>query len=361
MYDVIIVGGSFAGLAVASQLKGYNVLLIDRKPIGSGQTSACGTVLSVLERWNLTDAVLEIHEKFVLHTKRRTFDIPSPYPWCTFDYERLCKQMLSKSGVEFVQAGVTGYRDGWVHTNRGLFNAHCVVDASGWRAVLGSSLSPGLAQAKLTNFGIETIRPISNLNETSGLHFWYDPDILERGAGWVFPRGGTASYGLGSYRGARPLQSPLEQFSARFNIEPDGVHGTHFPSGYRAATMEGVFLVGDSAGMCIGLTGEGIRPAFYFGEVCGRILRKVLEHELTLDEGLAAYEAFVESKRIFFDIFTSAQWILTRLPARWIDWVAAVVLQDRIREWLLENYWNLTKEWEDKRLKVDFMRQGRAS
>ena len=345
MYDVIIVGGSFAGLAVASQLKDYNVLLLDRKPIGSGQTSACGTVLSALERWGLTSAVLQIHKRIILHTKRRRFEIPSPYAWCTFDYERLCKQMFSISGTQFVQAMVTGYRDGWVHTNRGLFNARCMVDASGWRAVLGSSLSPGLAQAMLTNFGIETIRPLSNYNETSGLHFWYDPDILERGAGWVFPRGATASYGLGSYRGARPLRSALEQFGARFQIEPDGVHGTHFPSGLRTATLEKIFLVGDAAGMCIGLTGEGIRPALFFGEVCGNILRKILEFELTLEEGLAEYEAFVKTRRIFFEIFTSAQWILTRLPARWIDWVAAVVLQNRIRDWLLDRYWRLTKEW----------------
>ena len=271
--------------------------------------------------------------------------IPSPYPWCTFDYELLCSQMFSASETEFVQAVVTGYRDGSIYTNRGIFNARCVVDASGWRAILGSSLKPGFARSKLTNFGIETIRPISERIEASSLHFWYDPEILEGGAGWVFPRGATASYGLGSYRGARPLRSSLEKFGARFDIEPDGVHGTHFPAGLRTATLDKIFLVGDSAGMCIGLTGEGIRPALFFGEVCGNILRRVLEHELTLVEGLAEYESFVETRRIFFGIFTSAQWILTRLPARWIDWVAAIVLQNRMQDWLLESYWSLTKEW----------------
>jgi len=45
-YDAIIVGASFAGLAVASRLRG-NVLIIDKKDIGTGQTSACGTLLSV--------------------------------------------------------------------------------------------------------------------------------------------------------------------------------------------------------------------------------------------------------------------------------------------------------------------------
>ncbi len=49
-YDVIIAGGSFAGLAVANQLRGQRVLLIDRKPIGSGRTSACGTIWQTLNR-----------------------------------------------------------------------------------------------------------------------------------------------------------------------------------------------------------------------------------------------------------------------------------------------------------------------
>ena len=46
MYDVVIVGGSFAGLAVAMQLRGYRVLLLDQHPIGARQMSACGTPLA---------------------------------------------------------------------------------------------------------------------------------------------------------------------------------------------------------------------------------------------------------------------------------------------------------------------------
>ncbi|NIW91899.1 MAG: hypothetical protein GWN20_03100 [Phycisphaerae bacterium] len=48
-YDVIIAGASFAGLAVANQLSGHKVLLIDRKPNGAGQTSACGTICRFFE------------------------------------------------------------------------------------------------------------------------------------------------------------------------------------------------------------------------------------------------------------------------------------------------------------------------
>jgi glycerol-3-phosphate dehydrogenase len=55
--DSIIVGGSFAGLAVASRLRG-RILLIDRKDFGTGQTSACATLLSVPEAVGASSAIL---------------------------------------------------------------------------------------------------------------------------------------------------------------------------------------------------------------------------------------------------------------------------------------------------------------
>ena len=54
-YDAIIVGASFAGLAVARELHG-RILLIDREEIGEGQTSACGTPLRVVDALGLTSS-----------------------------------------------------------------------------------------------------------------------------------------------------------------------------------------------------------------------------------------------------------------------------------------------------------------
>ena len=53
--------------------------------------------------------------------------------------------------------------------------------------------------------------------------------------------------------------------------------GNWFPHRLRPATEDGVFFVGDSAGHCFPLSGEGIRTAFYFGIACGRELRAVLD------------------------------------------------------------------------------------
>lgn len=348
-YEAIVLGASFAGLAVASQLRGHRVLLIDRKPVGAGQTSACGTILPVLEHWGLTEAVLQTHDRLVLHTAGRTIDFPSPYGWCTFDYRRLCQTLFARAGVEFLEAVALGFHDGQVRTTQGEFRAKCVVDASGWRAALAASLRPDLAKDSPMNFGVEAICPVLDQAprwSATGLHFWYDPMILERGVGWLFPRGETANVGLGAYHGAMPLRQPLSHFAQQFGLQPDGLHGAYFPCSLRPPTAGPIFVVGDAAGMCIGLTGEGIRPAMFFGEACGRFVRRVLTGELTLEAGLAEYAGFVRARRRFFQTFSTLQAILTRLPPSWIDWVAFVIHYERVRPWVLDQYWGLTREWD---------------
>ena len=348
MYDVVIVGASFAGLAVANQLCDYRVLLIDRKPVGAGQTSACGTVLQVLQRWDATAAVLQSHQKLVLHTAWHTIVFPSPYPWCTFDYRRLCETLFERSGADFLQATVQGYDGERVHTSQGSVRAHCVVDASGWRAVLASSILPEFARSSVMSFGIETISPMPDRVEVdpSALHFWRDPAVLQDGVGWVFPRGDTACIGVASYRGSTRLRHRLEGFAARFGIQPDGLHGTYLPHSLRAPTAGKVFVVGDAAGMCIGLTGEGIRPALFFGEACGRIIGRVLKGESTLKGGLVKYSACVATRRRFFRFFSGVQAILSRVPTSWIDGLALLARQDQSRSLLFDQYWRLTRGWD---------------
>src|SRR5713226_2417190 len=46
-YDAVIVGASFAGLAVALSLRGHHVVLIDCAPLGDGVTSACAAPVSI--------------------------------------------------------------------------------------------------------------------------------------------------------------------------------------------------------------------------------------------------------------------------------------------------------------------------
>src|SRR6185295_3304917 len=139
-YDAIVVGASFAGLAVARQLHG-NVLLLDRNEVGAVQTSACGTPLWVPESLGVSSSVLQVHDRLVIRTPTRTvrYDLSS-VPFCTFDYRAFCQGLLAQCGARFLRTSVTGIQDGAVVTGAGRFTARVIVDCSGWRrALVGSA------------------------------------------------------------------------------------------------------------------------------------------------------------------------------------------------------------------------------
>jgi len=94
-YEVIIAGASFGGLAAANALVGKRVLLVDRKPIGTGQTSACGTLYGVIEALGLYDSLRQVHPTIVLHTPHHDLTYRLLYPFCTFDYADFCTLLVA--------------------------------------------------------------------------------------------------------------------------------------------------------------------------------------------------------------------------------------------------------------------------
>ncbi|HYN50178.1 MAG TPA: hypothetical protein VES62_04570, partial [Thermoleophilaceae bacterium] len=90
--------------------------------------------------------------------------------------------------------------------------------------------------------------------------------------------------------------------------------GNWFPHHLRRAAQDGVFFVGDSAGHCFPLSGEGIRTAFYFGIACGRELEAVLEGRRTRDEALQRYAAFSARHARAFGLALRLQGLIPRLP-----------------------------------------------
>ena len=77
-----------------------------------------------------------------------------------------------------------------------------------------------------------------------------------------------------------------------------------------------MFFVGDSAGHCLPLSGEGIRTAFYFGIAAGREIRAVLDGEQTRPQALARYGAFSRSTRRPSPTRSRSSALIPRLPPR---------------------------------------------
>lgn len=309
-YDVIIAGGSFAGLAVASQLGG-KVLLIEPHGIGEKQTSACGTPLRVPERLGLMDSVLQVHRELVLHTRAYTAVVDvSDDPFCTFDYTKFCRGMAAALQADILKARVLGREGGSVVTHRGRFSAEVLVDASGWRSVLCSQKRKFRDRRRLMNFGIETV----TRRRGEKLCFWFDPGELPRGIAWFFPIGNGSRVGVANYVADNRLGLPLEDFLESLGLARAETHGGYFPAGLQQPVQDNIFRAGDAAGQCLPLTGEGIRPAVYFGQACGSIIQDILDGRMSRQDGLQAYRSFVAKHRKVYQGLRLTQWLAANLP-----------------------------------------------
>ena len=334
-YGVIIVGASFAGLAVAAQLRGKRVLVLDRKPIGTGQTSACGTPLRTLQALGLEEAVLQIHNEIIVHTPGRDFVYPLSEPFCTFDYATLCQLLWQQADADFVQAAAQDFQLNGVKTSKGTFYSDIIVDASGWRAVLARHLQPGLVRREHLNYGIET----SVVYPDEGLHFWYDPSYMTKaGITWAFPAADHNRIGFASYLGEAPGTDRLDIFLANLELSRDQLHGGYLPHSLREPVLENLFIVGDAAGQCLGLTGEGIRPALFFGTRLGLLLGQVLDQSLSLPQAQEAYKKLVDERKGGYSWLCRAQRLLPRLPLPLIKSAMALVSQPVVLDYILKQY-----------------------
>src|SRR5919202_6704442 len=134
--DVLVCGASFAGLAVARELRasGARVLVLDRYEIGERQTSACAAPTQWLRNLGLEGSIRQTFDSLLVHTPgvaRARWALP--FTFSTFDYRRLCALLWEQSGdAEFDVAKVDGRTGRTVHTDRGDVTASHIVDALGW-------------------------------------------------------------------------------------------------------------------------------------------------------------------------------------------------------------------------------------
>src|SRR6185436_6829400 len=294
-YDVLICGASFAGLAVARELRGARVLIVDRYEIGERQTSACAAPTEWIRNLGLEGSMKQTFDRLVVHTPHGTSTWPLPFTFSTFDYPRLCRLMDDQNDAEFETAKVNGRSGHTVHTDRGDLSAPLIVDALGWRRVLGTGYQP--PDAPLSR-GLE-VHPWGDGDE---MELWIDRKYVPAGYGWSFPAGDETRIGVGSFDPRFHVKDTTVMLAEDLAREPVRYQGNWIPHRLRAATDDGVFFVGDSAGHCLPLSAEGIRTALYFGIACGRELRAVVEGGQPIASALARYGDFSEAHRRKFEV-----------------------------------------------------------
>ncbi|MFQ6121315.1 MAG: hypothetical protein ACE5KE_15675 [Methanosarcinales archaeon] len=293
-YDAIIAGASFAGLAVASNIEG-DILLIDKKEIGTNQTSACGTFYKVIEEFNCERSILQTFDTLVLHCPEEK-KIELIEPLCTFDYKKFCQMLATRVKAKKVKAVVGGIKSNLVFTDAGEFQSECSVDCTGWKAVLACSLSNGFVDKNKLSFGIETIVDYQD----EEIHFFLNPKIIRKSIAWIF-------IGVASYVGKTDIIPELKRFLESMDLKMADLHGGYIPYGLREHVIDNIFLVGDAAGQALPLTAEGIRKSLYFGKECGKIIQKIIDKKITLKEGLKEYKNFVKKSERGYNWLLSLQ------------------------------------------------------
>jgi flavin-dependent dehydrogenase len=219
-----------------------------------------------------------------------------------------------------------------VRTDRGEVSAPLVVDALGWRRVLGTNgyqppdgpLSRGLE-----------VHPGGASGE---LEIWIDRAVVPAGYGWSFPAHDEVRVGVGSFDPRFHVKEPTVELAGRLRRDAVRYQGNWIPHKLRAAVEGDVFFAGDSAGHCLPLTAEGIRTAFYFGIALGRELRGVMEGRSTRETALQRYAAFSNSHGWKFDWMLRAQRLVPRVPPRLLALACRGMASRRFTHWSFDHY-----------------------
>ncbi|MGH2987510.1 MAG: NAD(P)/FAD-dependent oxidoreductase [Solirubrobacterales bacterium] len=333
-YEVLVCGASFAGLAVARELagSGARTLIVDRYEIGERQTSACAAPTEWLEAMGVGASMRQAFDTLVVHTPHTTMRFRLPWTFSTFDYRELCGLLYEQCDAEFETATVTGRSATTVHTDRGEVSAPLVVDALGWKRVLsGSGYQP--PSAPLSR-GLE-VHPFGASDE---LEIWIDRSYVPAGYSWSFPAADEVRVGVGSFDPGFHVKEPTVRLAGDLEREAVRYQGNWIPHKLRAATADGIFFVGDSAGHCLPLTAEGIRTAFYFGIACGRELRRVAEGRAEPATALRRYRDFSARHEWQFRWMLRVQKLVPRVPPRLLAAALAQMERDSFAGWAFDHY-----------------------
>ena len=218
-------------------------------------------------------------------------------------------------------------------TDRGEIRAPLIVDALGWRRILGAGPNVQPPDALLSR-GLE-VHPFGSGRE---LEVWIDRRYVPAGYGWSFPAQGELRIGVGSFDPRFHVREPTVRLADDLQADKVRYQGNWIPHALRPATEDGVFFTGDSAGHCLPLTAEGIRTALYFGLACGRELRRVHAGEQTREQALSRYHAFSAAHARAFRWLLQVQRTVPRIAPRVLAPALGAMGRKQFVDWSFNHY-----------------------
>jgi len=212
-------------------------------------------------------------------------------------------------------------------------SAPLVVDALGWRRVLGLGENVQPPEATLSR-GLE-VHPGGS---GADLELWIDPRYVNAGYGWSFPARDELRIGVGSFDPRFHVRETTELLAEDLDAERVRYQGNWIPHKLRRGTEGGIFFAGDSAGHCLPLSAEGIRTALYFGIALGRELRGVVEGWQDREAAAARYAAFNDSHEWKFRWMLRVQKLVPKIPPRILGPLVRLLGAKRFIDWSFGHY-----------------------
>ena len=295
IYDVAIIGAGPAGSAASFFLsqRGYKVVVIERSRRAN---ATCGEYVPDPSSLGIEGEVASIYSEsfkpFIVNELRgisfKIFDRPFRVDYLGYSIRRgeMIEDMLRRAqdlgaNVKLGESFITLRRERIykILTNKGEYFAKYIVGADGFLSRISRFLNVGRIDSDDVSiaFAIETELKVEDPSE---MKLIFDEGVAPGAYAWIIPRGDSrANVGLG-IRCSMITMNPVDymrKFLSILRIEARDIRGRFIPVGglVKRIAKDGIFLLGDAAGMVIPSNGGGIHNAI----ISAYLLSKSLESD----------------------------------------------------------------------------------
>lgn len=285
--DVVIVGAGPAGCSAAYDLctAGYSVQLLDKAAFPRVKPCAGGLTIKAVQclRYPLGAIGQRVCHDFqagyhLLHSK--TFHSKTPITVMTVraEFDAFNLAQARKAGARFCKVSpvkhVERVHDGWsVHCDECSFQGSYLIGADGANSTVRRLTKPLFP----ISFAIAAEAVVAVANP-AGYRMEMDFGFVDQGYAWIFPKGDHLNIGIYSQQGLPGIKRELVHYSRKrlqLDLDPKTIVGHRLPYGGHAFrhTAGMPLLVGDAAGLCDPLCGEGIYNALRSGQLAAQSIQ----------------------------------------------------------------------------------------